>query len=180
MALPYCGGGVMEPTRALIEVVASRDPDLAASGFCPGCGRPWRLPLPDWLPLPASRPAICVHCRAEICITVTSPEPEPPPPASPERSRLERAWQKRPADPLREVRKLTPCPRSAPRHRLTHWQQLGKVPADLNPATLAKGYRLAFDQEPRRDRQKPGIRAYSGREVGLALQALAIAGEVLR
>jgi hypothetical protein len=172
----------MEPTRALIEVVASRDPDLAASGFCPGCGRPWRLPLPDWLPLPASRPALCVHCRAGLQIVVVGiePEPPPPPPVSPERSQLERAWHKRPADPRREVRKLTPCPRSAPRRRLADWQWLGEAPDDLNPATLAKGYRLAFDQEQRRDQQKPGIRAYTARELAASLQALAIAGEVLR
>jgi hypothetical protein len=167
----------MEPTRALIEVIASREPEQAASGFCPGCGRPWRLPFPDWLTFPAITPAICAHCRAELQIVVVGIEP--PPPSSPERSRLERAWHKRPADPLREVRKLSPCPRSAPRHRLTHWQRLGEVPADLNPATLAKGYRLAFDQEPRRDRQRPGIRAYTGRELAASLQALAIAGEVL-
>ena len=175
----------MEPTRALIEVIARRgsDPEPAAYGFCPSCGRPWCLPFPAGLPVPASTPALCIHCRAELCITVVGIEPEPappPPPPSPERSRLERAWQRQAADPLREVRKLTPCPRSAPRQRLTHWQQLGEVPADLNPATLAKGYRLAFDQEPRRDRQRPQIRAYTAREVAAALQALAIAGEAGR
>jgi hypothetical protein len=174
----------MEPTRALIEVIASRgaDPEPAASGFCPGCGRPWRLPFPAYLPLPAVTPAVCVHCRAQLRIVVVGIETEPappPPPPSPERFRLERAWHKRPADPLREVRKLTPCPQSAPRRRLADWQWLGEAPDDLNPATLAKGYRLAFDQAPRRDRQRPGIRAYTARELAAVLEALAIAGEVL-
>lgn len=46
------------------------------------------------------------------------------------------------------------------------------VPADLPPATLARGYRLAYDRPPARDPERRACRAYSAAELTAALAAL--------
>lgn len=63
---------------------------------------------------------------------------------------------------------------SAPvqRFRWAIWHRRGMVPADLPPATLARGYRLAYDRPPARDPERRACRAYSAAELTAALAAL--------
>ena len=58
------------------------------------------------------------------------------------------------------------------RFRLTHWQALGVVPAELPGATIARGYRLAYGRDPARDPERHATRAYSRNELEAALAAL--------
>lgn len=58
------------------------------------------------------------------------------------------------------------------RFRLTHWQALGVVPAELPGATVARGYRLAYGRDPARDPERHTTRAYSRSELEAALIAL--------
>lgn len=58
------------------------------------------------------------------------------------------------------------------RFRLTHWQALGVVPAELPGATIARGYRLAYGRDPARDPERHATRAYSRSELEAALAAL--------
>lgn len=60
-----------------------------------------------------------------------------------------------------------------PRLRWAEWLRRGMVPHALPPATLARGYRLAFGgRQPARDPERHACCAYSELELRLALQAL--------
>lgn len=71
--------------------------------------------------------------------------------------------------------RLTPQRQSphGPRLRWAEWLRRGLVPAGLPPATLARGYRLAFGGlQPARDPERHACCTYSELELRLALQAL--------
>jgi hypothetical protein len=62
------------------------------------------------------------------------------------------------------------------RHRWAVWLRRGAVPAGLPPATLARGYRLAYGRPPARDPERRACCAYSATELAAALDALRMPG----
>jgi len=78
---------------------------------------------------------------------------------------------KRPAPPP----KPAPCPADAERHRLAVWDEWGWLPPGVAPASVAAAYRRRFGVEPRRDATYRTFRAYSMRELGMALGELGMA-----
>lgn len=56
------------------------------------------------------------------------------------------------------------------------WLRRGMVPAGLPPATLARGYRLAYGKPPARDLERRACCAYSATELAIALAALRLPG----
>ena len=61
---------------------------------------------------------------------------------------------------------------AGPRYRWAVWHRQGVLPPDLPPATLARGYRLAYGRDPARDPERQACRAYSAAELAAALEAL--------
>lgn len=78
---------------------------------------------------------------------------------------------KRPAPPP----KPAPCPAGEPRYRLADWDEWGWLPPGVAPASVAAAYRRRFGVEPRRDATYRTFRAYSMRELGMALGELGMA-----
>ena len=78
---------------------------------------------------------------------------------------------KRPAPPP----KPAPCPAGEPRYRLAAWGEWGWLPPGVAPSAIAAAYRRRFGVEPRRDATYRTFRAYSLRELGLALGELGLA-----
>ena len=78
---------------------------------------------------------------------------------------------KRPAPPP----KPKPCPAGEPRYRLAAWDAWGWLPPGVAPASVAAAYRRRFGVEPRRDAACKTFRAYSMRELGMALGELGLA-----
>lgn len=62
------------------------------------------------------------------------------------------------------------------RHRWAVWLRRGLVPAGLPPATLARGYRLAYGRPPARDPERRACCSYNAAELAGALAALRLPG----
>lgn len=71
--------------------------------------------------------------------------------------------------------KPAPCPAGEPRYRLADWDEWGWLPPGVAPASVAAAYRRRFGVEPRRDATYRTFRAYSLRELGMALGELGMA-----
>lgn len=71
--------------------------------------------------------------------------------------------------------KPAPCPAGEPRYRLADWDEWGWLPPGVAPASVAAAYRRRFGVEPRRDATYRTFRAYSMRELGMALGELGMA-----
>ena len=69
-----------------------------------------------------------------------------------------------------------PCPADAFRYRLAAWGKAGVLPDGVAPSAVAAAYRRTFKAEPHRDRRYPTFRAYSHRELRLALAELGLIG----
>ena len=80
------------------------------------------------------------------------------------RVRRRRQKEQPPAPP-----KPAPCPPDAERRRLSVWAARGWLPDGVEPASLAAAYRRKFGVEPCRDTTTRAFRAYSLRELGMAL-----------
>lgn len=78
---------------------------------------------------------------------------------------------KRPAPPP----KPKPCPADATRYRLAAWGARDWLPDGVAPSSVAAAYCRVFGMPPRRDPTKRTARAYSVRELALALQDLGLA-----
>ena len=168
----------------------------AIAGFCPTCGSPWALQVPPgrW-PVPCRAESSCPHCSTDLVVRVKGwGDPSPDCPSNrrpaPERtaaSRLEQAYKlpaaqriappPPPPSPPARSQQAKPCPADAPRQRLSEWQARGWVAADLNPATVAAGFRRAFGRDPARCRVAGSGPDHGCRELGLSLGALGLAFE---
>ncbi|WP_411875576.1 hypothetical protein [Vulcanococcus limneticus] len=71
--------------------------------------------------------------------------------------------------------KPAPCPAEEPRYRLAAWDEWGWLPPGVAPSAIAAAYRRRFGVEPRRDATYRTFRAYSLRELGMALGELGLA-----
>ena len=162
--------------------------------ICPGCAEP--LPIkrpanhPPALPLHWAFKCPDPYCGAALALTVCGYRPNPTGDAPAHRSPLsdplpvaERPRPnlrprvpspprpKRPAPPP----KPAPCPAGEPRYRLAAWDEWGWLPPGVAPSAIAAAYRRRFGVEPRRDATYRTFRAYSLRELGLALGELGLA-----
>jgi hypothetical protein len=80
---------------------------------------------------------------------------------------------KRPAPPP----KPAPCPADAERHRLSVWDARGWLPDGVAPGSIAAAHCRVFGMPAPRDPSKRTARAYSLRELGMALGELGRAFE---
>ena len=71
--------------------------------------------------------------------------------------------------------KPAPCPAGEPRYRLAAWDEWGWLPPGVAPSAIAAAYRRRFGVEPRRDATYRTFRAYSMRELGMALGEMGLA-----
>jgi hypothetical protein len=176
-----------------VEVLLHCPACCAADVICPGCGQGWRYGL--FRP-PAAFPADPITDACEGCGMVLQLMPvgwasnptgegaaQLSPPLAAAVAGLERSWHRppvdRPAQP--SVTAVTassrpphpkPCPADATRYRLAAWDRAGWLPAGVAPAAIAAAYRRRFGVEPRRDAACKTSRAYSQRELGMALGEL--------
>ena len=185
-ALPYaCSAVCPDPVcgAALTITVCGYRPN--PTGDLPA----GRSPLSDPLPV-AERPAPMPAPRAQLADFFNGgtqpPRPaersNPPRPQAiasrkptPPAARRFGSRRLRPAPPGPRPRAL-PCPADAFRYRLAAWEKAGVLPDGVAPSAVAAAYRRTFKAEPRRDRRYPTFRAYSHRELRLALADLGLIG----
>jgi len=162
------------PARPFHSGIRCPDPDcdallaLTVCGYRPnptGDAPATRSPLSDPLPV-IERPRPPAPPRAQ--------QPAPPAAApNPDRwpRNLNRGRTPRPA-----YAGPRPCPPDARRRRVAEWDAGGVLPRGVDPSTLAAAYRRRFGGvEPRRDPNRKTTRAYTFRELGLALGELGLA-----
>ena len=165
------------PARPFYAGARCPDPDCDAFVAVTVCGyRPNptgdapanRSPLSDPLPV-IEPPRPVAPPRAQ---PIAPPAPPPPRPApQPWPRDINKGRTPRPA-----FTGPKPCPPDAPRRRFSEWAAVGVLPRGLDPSTLASAYRRRFGGvEPRRDPDKKATRAYTFRELGLALGELGLA-----
>lgn len=179
------------PLRARIEVWLHCPDCCEAEIHCPSCGTGWVLGMNL---TPSAFPFIwqedCDACGSQLWLEAIGWQPNPTgerPAAEVLSDRLpalEKAWHKPSASrPTLSVVQLSspspakpqPCHGKAPRRRLADWIAAGMVPRDATATGIAAAYCRVFGQPPRRDPNKRAVRAYSLRELGLALGCLGLA-----
>ena len=76
--------------------------------------------------------------------------------------------------PMQEWQPARPCPPDAERLCVSDWALAGALPDGVSGAAIAAAYRRTFGTEPPREQPRYQIRAYSLRELGLALGDLGL------
>ena len=143
------------------------------TGDAPANRSPLSDPLPVAerpapMPAPRPRPSPAERSNPARPQATASRRPTPPPGRGFGRRRL------RPMPPGPPPRAI-PCPPGVYRARLAAWMKGTDMPDGVAPSAVAAAYRRVFKAEPRRDRDYPTFRAYSWRELTLALAELGLA-----
>ena len=173
------------------------------TGDAPANRSPLSDPLPVAerpapMPAPRAQQQAPEPKRAAQLADFFNGEPEPPRPTPPQRTQAqahaarylrrrgyinaalelqERPRTPRPPRPKKPPAppRPAPCPAGEPRYRLAAWDEWGWLPPGVAPASVAAAYRRRFGVEPRRDATYRTFRAYSMRELGMALGELGLA-----